>query len=211
MTERSAAAMSAKTTTGRKAGSTARRPRALERALVVAAVAAVLVSIAAWIAMNRPGGGAEAAGAESSATTSGGTSAEATATDAGTGDQAAATAAQSSSTQSSSAASGDAAAGRAGTGTTGRSGAPAAPTGAATAPLSPTTAFLSALAASGLAPPIDDAQKLAMADDVCQEMGYGATYDDVVRALTFAGATDAEAANFARLAITHLCAQHTIG
>jgi len=50
-----------------------------------------------------------------------------------------------------------------------------------------------------------------MADDVCQELGYGSTYSDVVRALTFAGASDAEAANFAGLAITHLCSQYEIG
>ena len=79
------------------------------------------------------------------------------------------------------------------------------------APISPTTAFLTALAASGLAPPIDDAQKIAMAEDVCQELGYGSKYADVVRALTFAGASDAEATNFARLAITNLCSQHKIG
>ena len=50
-----------------------------------------------------------------------------------------------------------------------------------------------------------------MAEDVCQEMGYGSKYADVVRALTFAGATDAEATNFARLAITNLCSQYKIG
>jgi hypothetical protein len=43
-----------------------------------------------------------------------------------------------------------------------------------------------------------------MADDVCQELGYGSTYADVVRALTFAGASDAEAANFARADHAHL-------
>jgi hypothetical protein len=98
-----------------------------------------------------------------------------------------------------------------GTGTTGGSGSSAGRTSASTAPLSPTTSFLTALAASGLAPPVDDAQKIAMAEDVCQEMGYGATYTDVVRALTYAGASDAEAANFARLAITNLCSQYKIG
>ena len=194
--------MSAKTTTDRKAGSAARGPRALERLLIVAAVAAVLVSVGAWIAMNRPSSGAEAAGADSSVTTNDGTAAVAPATDAAA-DQAAATA-----PASPSAASADAAAGLPSTGATGRPGAPAAPTAAATPVLSPTTAFLTALAASGLAPPLDDAQKLAMAQDVCQEMGYGSTYDDVVRALTFAGATDAEAANFARLAITNICPQY---
>ena len=61
---------------------------------------------------------------------------------------------------------------------------------------------------SGLAPPVDDAQKLAMARDVCEEMGYGSTPEDMVRALTFAGATDAEAANFVQLAITNICPEH---
>ena len=87
----------------------------------------------------------------------------------------------------------------------------APPTAKSTAPLSPTTAFLDALTASGMAPPVDDAQKLAMADDVCQELKNGSTYADMVRALTFAGASDAEAANFAKLAITNLCPQFPVG
>ena len=222
--------MSAKTATGRKAGSVVRGPRALERLLIVGAVVAVLVSVGAWIAMNRPGGGAEAAGAGSSATAPGDRSEDPTGTDAGTdpgtapeagtdtdtgtvtdsgngtgsGGQAASTASSPSSAGSAAPASGrpDGA---------GRTGAPSAPTPSATAPLSPTKSFLTALAASGLAPPVDDTQTLAMADDVCQEMGYGSTYTDVVRALTFAGATDAEAANFARLAITHICPRYETG
>ena len=218
--------MSAKTTTDRKAGSTERGHTTLERLLVVAAVVAVLVSVGAWIAMNRPGGEAEAAGADSSVT-SGGTSGDsegtgtssATGTDSGTGagigtstgsdtgDQAASSAAPSSSTGS-----GTPAAGQNGTAATpGRAGTSAAPSSSAPSPLSPTRAFLTALSASGLAPPVDDTQKLAMADDVCQEMGYGSTYADVVRALTFAGATDAEATNFAKLAITNICPQYKIG
>jgi hypothetical protein len=191
-------AMSATSSTGREAGSAARRPRGLERLLIVAAVAAVLVSVGAWFAMNRPGAGAEAA-AGSSATATSGSAADAS--PGSTTGQADATA-----SESSSAAPGDA---PAGTGATGGSGS-AAPS-AAPPPLSPTTAFLTALTDSGLAPPVDDTQKLAMADDVCQELGYGSTYADVVRALTFAGASDAEAANFAGLAITHLCSQYEIG
>ena len=191
--------MSVKSSTGREAGSAARKPRALERLLIVAAVAAVLVALGAWFAMTRPGSGAEAAGAGSSATATGGDASAGTAT----GDPAASTA-----SESPAAASADAPTGQ---GSSGGTAASAAPTSAATAPLSPTTAFLTALTASGLAPPIDDAQKLAMADDVCQELGYGSTYADVVRALTFAGASDAEAANFAGLAITHLCSQYEIG
>ena len=79
----------------------------------------------------------------------------------------------------------------------GRTGTSTAPSSSGSGPISPTKSFLTALTDSGLAPPVDDAQKLAMADDVCQELGYGSTYADVVRALTFAGASDAEAANFA--------------
>jgi len=160
------------------------------------------VALGAWFAMTRPGSGAEAAGAGSSATATGGSAADASAGTA-TGDPAASTA-----SESPAAASADAPTGQ---GSSGGTAASAAPTSAATAPLSPTTAFLTALTESGLAPPIDDTQKLAMADDVCQELGNGSTYADVVRALTFAGASDAEAANFAGLAITHLCSQYEIG
>lgn len=215
--------MSAKTTTDRKAGSAARGPRGLERLLIVAAVAAVLVAAGAWVAMNRPFGGAEAAAAtQSSATASVGASDSAadaapgtdTTTDSATGDPAAASAAQPAAGESAAAArqgsSGTGSSTGSSTGTS-RPGTPAAPSSTATAPLSPTTAFLTALTASGLAPPVDDAQKLAMANDVCKEMGNGSGYDDVVRALTFAGASDAEAANFARLAITNICPQYKTG
>jgi hypothetical protein len=223
--------MPEKSTTGRKAGSPLRRLRAVERLLVVGAVAAVLVAVGAWIAMNRPGAGAEAAGAESSVGASGGSST----TDGGTGsvelpDPTADESSASPSSPADSAGSGDAASGdtgtgagsgsagsggaatgRTGTGTTGGGGSPASGSSSGSAPLSPTKSFLTALTESGLAPPVDDAQKLAMADDVCQELGYGSTYADVVRALTFAGASDAEAANFATLAITNICPQHQAG
>jgi hypothetical protein len=194
--------MSVKSSTGREAGSAVRKPRALERLVIVGAVAAVLVAFGAWFAMSRPGAGAEAAGAGASAT---GESAAETSTGTAAGDPAASTASDSPAEESADAPAGSGSSGRTGT------GAAAATPSAATAPLSPTTAFLTALTESGLAPPIDDTQKLAMADDVCQELGYGSTYTDVVRALTFAGASDAEAANFAGLAITHLCAQYEIG
>jgi hypothetical protein len=194
--------MSVKSSTGREAGSAVRKPRALERLVIVGAVAAVLVAFGAWFAMSRPGAGAEAAGAGASAT---GESAAETSTGTAAGDPAASTASDSPAAESADAPAGSGSSG--GTGT----GAAAATPSAASAPLSPTTAFLTALTESGLAPPIDDTQKLAMADDVCQELGYGSTYTDVVRALTFAGASDAEAANFAGLAITHLCAQYEIG
>jgi hypothetical protein len=194
--------MSLKSSTGREAGSAVRKPRALERLVIVGAVAAVLVAFGAWFAMTRPGAGAEAAGAGASAT---GESAAETSTGTAAGDPAASTASDSPAAESADAPAGSGSSG--GTGT----GAAAATPSAASAPLSPTTAFLTALTESGLAPPIDDTQKLAMADDVCQELGYGSTYTDVVRALTFAGASDAEAANFAGLAITHLCAQYEIG
>src|SRR4051794_5026589 len=49
-----------------------RRPRVLERLVVVAAITAVLVAVGAWIAMNRRGAAAEAAGATSSVGASGG-------------------------------------------------------------------------------------------------------------------------------------------
>jgi hypothetical protein len=188
------------------ATSTTRKPRALDRLLIVAAVAAVLVSVGAWFAMNRPGAVAEAAGAGSSVSANGVGTADRT-TDAATDADARAGA---TAPESPAAAPVDAPAGES-TGAAGGTAPAAATPSAASAPLSPTTAFLTALTASGLAPPIDDAQKLAMADDVCQELGYGSTYADVVRALTFAGASDAEAANFAGLAITHLCSQYEIG
>jgi hypothetical protein len=194
--------MSLKSSTGREAGSAVRKPRALERLVIVGAVAAVLVAFGAWFAMSRPGAGAEAAGAGASAT---GESAAETSTGTAAGDPAASTASDSPAEESADAPAGSGSSVRTGT------GAAAATPSATTAPLSPTTAFLTALTESGLAPPIDDTQKLAMADDVCQELGYGSTYTDVVRALTFAGASDAEAANFAGLAITHLCAQYEIG
>jgi hypothetical protein len=221
--------MPEKSTTGRKAGSPLRRLRAVERLLVVGAVAAVLVAVGAWIAMNRPGAGAEAAGAESSVGASGGSST----TDGGTGtvelpDPTADGGAPSSIADSAgsgdaasgdpgtgagsgSAGSGGAATGQAGTGTSGGGGSPASGTSSGSAPLSPTKSFLTALTESGLAPPVDDAQKLAMADDVCQELGYGSKYADVVRALTFAGASDAEAANFATLAIHNICPKFRAG
>ena len=217
-------------TTGRKAGSSLRRPRALERLLIVATVAAVLVAVGAWIAMNRPGAGAEAAGAESSVGGSGGTST----TDGGTGtvdlpdptaDGSSAAASPSApgeagtgSSGTASGGSGSAGSGNAGSGSSGTGGAASGQTGTSTAPsssgsgpISPTTSFLTALTESGLAPPVDDARKLAMADDVCQELGYGSTYADVVRALTFSGASDAEVANFARLAVTTICPQYKAG
>ena len=220
--------MPEKSTTGRKAGSSLRRPRALERLLIVAAVAAVLVAVGAWIAMNRPGAGAEAAGAESSVggvrrdlddgrrdrhgRPAGsdrrwvlGRSVPSAAGEAGTGS------AGTGSAGTGSAGSGDAATGQTGTGTAGRTGTSTAPSSSGSGPISPTKSFLTALTESGLAPPVDDAQKLAMADDVCQELGYGSTYADVVRALTFAGASDAEAANFATLAITNICPQYKAG
>lgn len=218
--------MPEKSPTGRKAGSPPRRLRALERVLLVGAVAAVLVAVGAWIAMNRPGAGAEAAGAESSVGASGGSSttdggtgslelpdptadgssaAESTAAasgESGSGDSA------SSSAGSGSAGSGDSASGGGATGSTGSS---TGSSSSGSGPISPTKSFLTALTESGLAPPVDDAQKLAMADDVCQELGYGSKYADVVRALTFAGASDAEAANFATLAIRNICPQYKAG
>jgi hypothetical protein len=213
--------MPEKSTTGRKAGSRLRRLRTVERLLVVGAVAAVLVAVGAWIAMNRPGAGAEAAGAESSVSASDGSGGSST-TDGGTAavelpDPAAdgSAAAPSSSGDSADAATGDSGSSDSGSGDapTGQAGTGSATGGSSSgsAPISPTKSFLTALADSGLAPPVDDAQKLAMADDVCQELGYGSTYADVVRALTFAGASDAEAANFATLAITNICPQYKAG
>jgi Protein of unknown function (DUF732) len=218
--------MTAKTTpTGRKLGSAVRKLGLLERLLVVAAIAAVLVAVGAWFAMNRPADGAEVAGSESPAT--GGVSGGASAGGSGTGGEATGDAADASSATSDDAASDESAtdggstggsssgssgtgggssgsSGSSGSGGSSGAGATSRPSGSS---FSPTTAFLNALNASGMAPPVEDAQKLAMAEDVCQELKNGATYDDMVRALTFAGATDAEAANFARLSIENLCPQ----
>jgi hypothetical protein len=203
----------------RTPGSAVRRPRVLERLVVVAAVAAALVAVGAWIALNRPDGAAEAAGASSSVGTSGGSFSEtsgapaAGATDAaaGTGDQAGAPADASAAPAAGSPAAAGATAGTGGTRSTGAAATTAARGTGGTAPLSPTTTFLNQLAASGLGPPVDDTQKLAMADDVCQELKNGSKYADVVRALTFAGATDEQAANFAKLSITNLCPKFPIG
>ena len=176
------------TATGRKPESAVRRPRALERLVVVAAVAAVLVSVGAWIALNRPDGAAEAAATSSSSATAIRTSdpvvAAAPSTASAVPDPAAAPSA-----------------------TTAGDTPPPAPTAAP----APTGDFLAQLAASGLEPPVDDTQKLDMAQDVCQRLGNGSTYDDVVRALTVGGATDEQAANFTRLAITNVCPMFTAG
>ena len=211
----------------RTTGSAVRRPRVLERLVVVAAVAAALVAVGAWIALNRPDGAAEAAGASSSVGTSGGSFSETSgapavdATDpaAGTGDPAGAPAdapadAHTDASAAPAAGSSAAAGATAGTGdprSTGAAATTAARGTGGAAPLSPTTTFLNQLAASGLGPPVDDTQKLAMADDVCQELKNGSKYADVVRALAFAGATDEQAANFAKLSITNLCPKFPIG
>ena len=203
----------------RTPGSAVRRPRVLERLVVVAAVAAALVAVGAWIALNRPDGAAEAAGASSSVGTSGesfsetsGTpAADATDAAAGTGDQAGAPADASAAPAAGSSAAAGATAGTGGTRSTGAAATTAARGTVGAAPLSPTTTFLNQLAASGLGPPVDDTQKLAMADDVCQELKNGSKYADVVRALAFAGATDEQAANFAKLSITNLCPKFPIG
>jgi hypothetical protein len=203
----------------RTPGSAVRRPRVLERLVVVAAVAAALVAVGAWIALNRPDGAAEAAGASSSVGTSGGSFSEtsgapaAGATDAaaGAGDQADAPADASAAPAAGSPDAAGPTAGTGGTRSTGAAATTAARGTGGTAPLSPTTTFLNQLAASGLGPPVDDTQKLAMADDVCQELKNGSKYADVVRALTFAGATDEQAANFAKLSITNLCPKFPIG
>jgi hypothetical protein len=203
----------------RTPGSAVRRPRVLERLVVVAAVAAALVAVGAWIALNRPDGAAEAAGASSSVGTSGGSFSEtsgapaAGATDAaaGAGDQADAPADASAAPAAGSPDAAGPTAGTGGTRSTGAAETTAARGTGGTAPLSPTTTFLNQLAASGLGPPVDDTQKLAMADDVCQELKNGSKYADVVRALTFAGATDEQAANFAKLSITNLCPKFPIG
>ena len=203
----------------RTPGSAVRRPRVLERLVVVAAVAAALVAVGAWIALNRPDGAAEAAGASSSVGTSGGSfsetsgapAADATDAAAGTGDQAGAPADASAAPTAGSSAAAGATAGTGGTRSTGAAATTAARGTGGAAPLSPTTTFLNQLAASGLGPPVDDTQKLAMADDVCQELKNGSKYADVVRALAFAGATDEQAANFAKLSITNLCPKFPIG
>jgi hypothetical protein len=189
--------MTAKTTKRRTALSGALSSKALERLLIVAAVAAVLVAFGAWYAMARPGDAA-AAGTPSSATV------EAPSAPA---PEASPTAeAPEATTPAPPAPEAEVPAEQAGTGATAARTTAAAP---APAPaFSPTQTFLDEVADSGLAPPVDDAQKLAMAQDVCEELGYGATPEDVVRALTFAGATDAEAANFVQLAITNVCPQH---
>ncbi len=203
----------------RTPGSAVRRPRVLERLVVVAAVAPPHVAVGAWIALNRPDGAAEAAGASSSVGASGGSFSEtsgapaAGGTDAtaGTGDEVEAPADASTSPSASAPAAPGAAPGTGGTGSTGAARSTAARSTGGSAALSPTTTFLNQLAASGLGPPVDDTQKLAMADDVCQELKNGSKYADVVRALAFAGATDEQAANFAMLSITNLCPKFPIG
>jgi len=183
--------MTAKTTKRRTAMSGALGSKALERLLIVAAVAAVLVAFGAWYAMGRP---AEADAASSpSAAARGAASGETVAAEPTAPEEAA---------PPSSEAAVDAPAAPESAATP----APAAPAAETPAP-SPQT-FLDEVSDSGLAPPVDDAQKLAMARDLCEEMGYGATPDDMVRALTFSGATDAEAANFVQLAITNVCPEH---
>ena len=181
--------MTAKTTNRRTAMSGILASKAVERLLIVAAVVAVLVAFGAWYAMARPADAEDATASRSADSAStGAVQAPATATE-----EAPEAAAPSVPAE-----------------------APAAPEDTATpeapAPESPAEApaptpetFLDDVTDSGLAPPVDDAQKLAMARDVCEEMGYGSTPEDMVRALTFAGATDAEAANFVQLAITNLC------
>jgi hypothetical protein len=188
--------MTTKTTKRRTALSSALGSKTFERVLIVAAVAAVLVAFGAWFAMSRPAD-PDVAGARSPAGTgaSGSPAAEAAAAET-TAPTAPAAAADIPAVESEAPAGSDAAAAPA-------PAAPAAPAVEAT----PQT-FLDEVSDSGLAPPVDDAQKLAMARDVCEEMGYGSTPDDMVRALTFAGASDEEAANFVQLAITNICPEH---
>ena len=198
--------MTAKTTNRRTAMSGFLGSKTFERLLIVAAVAAVLVAFGAWYAMARP---AEADAAAARSTAAAGAPA-ATATEAPAAEAPAA--------------------GTPAPETPAAEGPAAAPSSAAEAPAAPVTeeapdgpgaaapaaataepapqAFLDEVTDSGLAPPVDDAQKLAMARDVCEEMGYGATPDDMVRALTFAGASDEEAANFVDLAVTNICPEH---
>jgi hypothetical protein len=186
--------MTAKTTNRRTAMSGFLASKTFERLLIVAAVAAVVVAFGAWFAMGRPAE-ADAAAARSTATarTAAATSAEAPAAEAPA-------AAPSSAAEAPAApAEEDAPA---------EDAASAAPAPAAEAPAATPETFLDEVTDSGLAPPVDDAQKLAMARDVCAEMGHGATPDDMVRALTFAGASDEEAANFVQLAVTNICPEH---
>jgi hypothetical protein len=186
--------MTAKTTNRRTAISGFLASKAVERLLIVAAVAAVLVAFGAWFAMGRPAD-ADAADATRSTATAG--TAAATAAEAAATEEPAA--APSSVAEAPAAPAEEDAA----TGST----APA-PAPATEAPAPTPETFLDEVTDSGLAPPVDDAQKLAMARDVCAEMGHGATPDDMVRALTFAGASDEEAANFVQLAVTNICPEH---
>jgi hypothetical protein len=185
--------MTTKTTKRRTALSSALGSKTFERVLIVAAVAAVLVAFGAWFAMSRPAD-ADVAGARPAAGigASGSPAAESAAAET-TAPTSPAAAADVPAVESEAPAGSDTAA----------APAPAAPAVEAT----PQT-FLDEVSDSGLAPPVDDAQKLAMARDVCEEMGYGSSPDDMVRALTFAGASDEEAANFVQLAITNICPEH---
>jgi len=186
--------MTAKTSNRRTALSALVRSKAFERVLIVTAIAAVAVAFGAWYAMARPADAdATAAGSSSTATASGAPAAEQPVTEESPAAEAPAT-----------------------------EEAPVAEEPVETAPepaeapadeAAPAQepapqAFLDEVTDSGLAPPVDDAQKLAMARDVCEEMGYGSTPEDMVRALTFAGATDEEAANFVQLAVTNICPEH---
>jgi hypothetical protein len=168
------------------------RTKAFERALIVAAVAAVLVAFGAWFAMGRPtAADAAAASSSRSAGTSGATSAtpSAPATEAPASTPAPETAVPESEAPE-------------------EADAPAPSTAAAPATEAAPQAFLDQVSDSGLAPPVDDAQKLAMARQVCEEMSYGSTAEDMIRSLTFAGATDEEAANFVQLALTNICPEY---
>ena len=190
--------MTAKTTNRRTAMSGFLASKTAERLLIVAAVAAVLVAFGAWFAMGRPADAdaAVAAAARSTATagTPGATSAEAPAAEEPAAAPSAAVEAPAAPAEE-----------EAATGSTAPAPAPA-PVAEAPAPTPET--FLDEVTDSGLAPPVDDAQKLSMARDVCEEMGHGATPDDMVRALTFAGASDEEAASFVQLAVTNICPEH---
>jgi hypothetical protein len=191
--------MTTKTTKRRTALSSALGSKTFERVLIVAAVAAVLVAFGAWFAMSRPAD-ADVAGARPAAGigASGSPAAESAAAET-TAPTAPAAAADVPAVESEAPAGSDTAAAPA-------PDAPAAP--AAQAVEATPQTFLDEVSDSGLAPPVDDAQKLAMARDVCEEMGYGSSPDDMVRALTFAGASDEEAANFVQLAITNICPEH---